>query len=90
MKTKECDLQTLLTVLMSEGGRKVKTCSSMTGCQNFFTMAACLQTEDTSGNALMSSGQSGTLSLVNIQPDTVLSLVEPYYAGAKEYAITTH
>ena len=35
-------------------------------------------------------GQSGDLSLVQISPDTVLSLVEPYYAGTKVYAITTH
>ena len=35
-------------------------------------------------------GQSGDLSLVQIPPYTVLSLVEPYYAGAKVYAITTH
>ena len=45
--------------------------------------------------------QSGALSLVQISPDTVLSLVQippdtglssvqPYYAGAKVYAITTH
>ena len=34
--------------------------------------------------------QSGALSLVQIHPDTVLSLVELYYAGAKVYAITTH
>ena len=27
--------------------------------------------------------QSGALSLVQISPDTLLSLVEPYYAGAK-------
>ena len=33
--------------------------------------------------------QSGALSLVQIHPDTVLSLVELYYAGAKVYAITT-
>ena len=35
-------------------------------------------------------GQSGALSLVQISPDTVLSLVEPDYAGTKVYAITTH
>ena len=35
------------------------------------------------------SQQSGALSLVQISRDTVLSLVEPYYAGAKVYAITT-
>ena len=34
--------------------------------------------------------QSGALSLVQISIDTVLSLVEPYYAGAKVYAMTTH
>ena len=34
--------------------------------------------------------QSGALSLVQSPPDTLLSLVEPYYAGAKFYAITTH
>ena len=28
------------------------------------------------------------LSLVQISPDTLLSLVEPYYAGTKVYAIT--
>ena len=36
------------------------------------------------------SKQSGALSLVQITRDTVLSLVEPFYAGAKVYAITTH
>ena len=30
------------------------------------------------------------LSLVQISPDTLLSLVEPYYARAKVYVITTH
>ena len=30
------------------------------------------------------------LSLVQIIPDPVLSLAEPYYAGAKVYVITTH
>ena len=34
--------------------------------------------------------QSGALPLVQICSDTVVSLVEPYYAGAKVYAITTH
>ena len=34
--------------------------------------------------------QSAPLSLVHIQRDTLLSLVEPYYAGAKVFAITTH
>ena len=33
--------------------------------------------------------QSGALSLVQISGDTLLSLVEPYYAGTKVYAITT-
>ena len=36
------------------------------------------------------SNQSGALSLVQICRDTVLWLVEPFYAGAKVYAITTH
>ena len=31
--------------------------------------------------------QSGALSLVQIPPDTLLWLVEPYYAGTKVYAI---
>ena len=34
--------------------------------------------------------QSGALSLVQISQDAGLSLVEPYYAGAKVCAITTH
>ena len=34
--------------------------------------------------------QSGALSLVVIRLDTLLSLVELYYAGTKVYAITTH
>ena len=33
--------------------------------------------------------QSGPLSLVQINKDTLLWLVEPYYAGTKAYAITT-
>ena len=50
----ESDLQTSLTVLISEGERKLKTCSNMTGYQNFFSMAACLQAGDTRGNDLIS------------------------------------
>ena len=34
--------------------------------------------------------QTGGLSLVQISPDTVLSLVELYYAGTKFFAIKTH
>ena len=34
--------------------------------------------------------QSGPLSLVQICRDPVLSLVEPYHAGTKVFAITTH
>ena len=34
--------------------------------------------------------QSGDLSLVQTSPDTGLSLVELFYAGAKVCAITTH
>ena len=34
--------------------------------------------------------QSGALSLVQISPDTLLSLVELYFAVAEFYAITTH
>ena len=36
------------------------------------------------------TNQSGPLSLVEIRLDIVLWLVEPYYAGAKVYALTTH
>ena len=36
------------------------------------------------------SMRSPPLSLVQGPRDTVLSLVEPYNAGAKLYAITTH
>ena len=51
----ESDLQTSRTVLISEGERKLKTCSSMTGYQNFLTMVACLQAGETWDNDLMSS-----------------------------------
>ena len=43
-----------------------------------------------SSTLTLSTWQSGALSLVQITRDTVLSLVEPYYAGAKVYTITTH
>ena len=42
--------------------------------------------------AVWKSCQSGALSLVQIvhYTDTVLSLVEPYYAGAKVYVLLWH
>ena len=41
-------------------------------------------------NCQANQGKSGALLLVQIPPDTVLWLVDFYYAGAKVYAITTH
>ena len=37
---------------------------------------------------LSSQHQSGALSLLHSPPDTVFSLVETYYAGAKVYAFS--
>ena len=46
--------------------------------------------DEDSAEVKIAKVQSAALSLVQINPDTVLSLVEPYFAGSEVYAITTH